>query len=130
MLRNSRNVNLFETLNVGEMVAIVHYLNGTIGFEGRYKVVDKNKVRITLKRIDGLERVFSVQTGNEKDYTGKYSRSNSFVETIADYEKRQQNQERKNHYRTLWENLELAVKNKKMDEIKQLISKIEELGNV
>lgn len=130
MLRNSRNVNFFETLNVGEMVAIVHYLNGTIGFEGRYKVVDKNKVRITFKRIDGLERVFSVQTGNEKDYTGKYSRSNSFVETIADYEKRQQNQERKNHYRTLWENLELAVKNKKMDEIKQLISKIEEMGNV
>ena len=130
MLRNSRNVNFFETLNVGEMVAIVGYLNGTIGFEGRYKVVDKNKVRITFKRIDGLERVFSVQTGNEKGYTGKYSRSNSFVETIADYEKRQQNQERKNHYRTLWENLELAVKNKKMDEIKQLISKIEEMGNV
>lgn len=50
--------------------------------------------------------------------------------SIADYEKREQNQEKRNHYRTLWENLELAVKNKKMGEIKQLISKIEEMGNV
>lgn len=130
MLRNSRNVNFFETLNVGDMVAIAGYLGGTISHQGRYKVLEKNKVRISFKRVDGYLRVFSTQTGREKDYTGKYSISNSFVESIEDHNKRQQNQEKRNHYRTLWENLELAVKNKKMDEIKQLISKIEEMGNV
>ena len=121
MLRNSRNVNFFETLNVGDEVAIAGYLGGTIGHQGRYQVLEKNKVRISFKRVvDGYLRVFSTQTGREKDYTGTYSISNSFVESIADYEKRQRNQEKRNQYRTLWENLELAVKNKHLDTIKEL----------
>ena len=121
MLRNSRNVNFFETLNVGDEVAIAGYLGYAIGHQGRYQVLEKNKVRISFKRVvDGYLRVFSTQTGREKDYTGTYSISNSFVESIADYEKRQRNQGKRNQYRTLWENLELAVKKKHLDTIKEL----------
>lgn len=126
-MRNSRNVNFFSTLNVGDQVAIAGYLGGTIGHQGLYKVAEKNKVRISFERGDGLTRIFSTQTGNEKDYTGKYTRANSFVESIADYEKRQQSQEKKDQYRTLWENLELAAKNRNIAAIKELIIKIEVL---
>lgn len=112
--------------SVDEEVGVINYNHGNGGFQGIYRVTKSNKVRIHLKRVtDGYERIFSAKTGAEQGSVSRY-RSAAIV-TLAKYKELERAKIQRGHLDLAWKHVQHAASNRNLTNLKEAISKIEEL---
>lgn len=115
----------YSTLSIGQEVSVARHGNWSTSSEGVYKVIKLDKVKLVLEREDGVQRSFSVKTKKE---LGVSYDSRSFVETLGDKLKRDEQNYREQNINNAWVNLQQAAKGKDLDKIKQSIVELEQLG--
>lgn len=112
-------------LCAGDRVAVARHGSWSVHREGIYMVVKADKVKIVLEReSDGYVRTFSTKTGIERG--GIRSRP-AFIETVSEYEAREEQLSKERKIRDLWDELELNVLSKNLAAIRDKIAAIESL---
>ena len=114
----------YNTLNIGQEVAVARSGNWSTSSQGVYKVIKLDKVKLVLEREDGVQRSFSVKTKKE---LGVSYDSKSFVETLGDKLKRDAEQYRQQKLASAWVNLQQAAQGKDLNKIKQSLAELENL---
>lgn len=115
-----------EDIKVGDKRGIIGGRGwGGVFFEGIYKIVKIDKVKIVLEREgDGYQRTFSAKTGIEK---GSNSYRTPLIITVDDYTARQESVKKQNIIVSQWDLIKEHANNQKLSDLKAAISELEEL---
>lgn len=118
----------YRTLKVGDQVTISCVRSWNIAYQGIYNVVKADKVKIVLRREgDGYERVFSVKTGYEKSYDGKYIEKHTRIEPVENMIAHNKKMDKERAINSIWSKIQNAANRKRYNELKEVFAELQEV---